>query len=41
MVFECQPIDTGRAKVVVEYDDQVSENWDKTGVVKYVEPKDE
>jgi uncharacterized lipoprotein YehR (DUF1307 family) len=40
VVFECQPIDTGRSKVEVEYDDQVSENWDKTGVVKYVEAED-
>jgi len=41
VVFECLPIDTGRAKVEIEYDDQVSENWDKTGVVKYVEADDE
>ena len=41
VVFECQPIDTGRSRVEVEYDDQVSENWDATGVIRYVKPKDE
>lgn len=37
VVFECQPIDTGRARVEVVYDDNVSENWDATGTIRYVE----
>lgn len=37
VVFECIPMETGRAKVEVVYDDKVSENWDKTGTIKYVE----
>lgn len=37
VVFECQPIDTGRSRVEVIYDDNVSENWDATGTIRYVE----
>lgn len=40
VVFECQPIDTGRARVEVVYDDNVSENWDATGTIRYVEAED-
>ena len=36
VVFECIPMEEGRAKVEVVYDDKVSENWDKTGTIKYV-----
>ena len=36
VVFECQPIDEGRARVEVVYDDNVSENWDSTGTIRYV-----
>lgn len=41
VVFECQPIDTGRARVEVVYDDNVSENWDATGTIRYVEIDDD
>lgn len=37
VVFECIPMEKGRAQVEVVYDDKVSENWDKTGTIKYVE----
>ncbi len=37
VVFECIPLETGRAQVQVVYDDLVSENWDKTGTIRYVE----
>ena len=30
-------MEKGRAQVEVVYDDKVSENWDKTGTIKYVE----
>ncbi len=39
VVFECIPMEKGRAQVEVVYDDKVSENWDKTGTIKYVETK--
>ncbi len=35
-VFECKPIEEGRATVSVVYDDNVSENWDASGTIKYV-----
>lgn len=36
VVFECMPLETGRATFQVEYDDKVSDNWDATGTIKYV-----
>ena len=36
VVFECMPLSEGRVNVEVVYDDNVSESWDATGVVKYV-----
>lgn len=39
VVFECVPMEKGRAQVEVVYDDKVSESWDKTGTIKYVEAK--
>ena len=40
VVFECSPLEEGRAKVEVVYDDSVSENWDASGTIKYVKPKE-
>lgn len=39
VVFECIPLGEGRSKVEVVYDDNVSDSWDTTGTIKYVEPK--
>lgn len=36
VVFECKPLDEGRAKVEVVYDDKVDPSWDSTGTIKYV-----
>lgn len=36
VVFECKPISEGKASILVEYDDLVSEYWDATGTIKYV-----
>lgn len=36
VVFECKPINVGRTKVEVVYDDNVSSNWDATGTIKYI-----
>lgn len=36
VVFECKPLDEGRAQFQVVFDDNVSENWDATGTIKYV-----
>ena len=36
VVFECQPIDAGRTRVEVVYDDNVSDSWDRTGTIKYI-----
>lgn len=36
VVFECTPLAAGRANVLVVYDDHVSESWDVTGTIKYV-----
>ena len=36
VVFECKPLEEGRAKVEVVYDEKVSESWDTTGTIKYV-----
>ena len=41
VVFECKPLSEGRAKVEVVYDDNVSDSWDATGTIKYVEAKEE
>ena len=41
VVFECEPLSEGRAKVEVVYDDNVSSNWDSTGTIKYVAAKTE
>ena len=38
VVFECKPLAEGRTKVEVVYDDNVSENWDASGTIKYVAP---
>jgi hypothetical protein len=35
-VFECKPVEEGRATVTVVYDDNVSESWDASGTIKYV-----
>ncbi len=40
VVFECKPIDVGRAEVQVVYDDNVSDSWDVSGTIKYVEASD-
>ena len=37
VVFECKPINAGRTEVQVVYDDNVSESWDASGTIKYVE----
>lgn len=39
-MFECKPIDVGRAEVQVVYDDNVSDSWDVSGTIKYVEASD-
>lgn len=36
VIFECVPIVEGKSSVYVTYDDQLSPNWDATGVIKYV-----
>lgn len=36
VVFECKPLEEGRATVEVVYDDNVSESWDSSGTIKYV-----
>lgn len=36
-VFECKPLSEGRATVNVVYDDKVSESWDASGTIKYVD----
>ena len=41
VVFECEPLSEGRAKIEVVYDDNVSESWDATGTIKYVAAKTE
>lgn len=35
-VFECKPLQEGRAQVEVDYDDNVKPEWDQTAVIKYV-----
>ena len=40
VVFECKPLSEGRAEVQVVYDDNVSESWDASGTIKYVEAQD-
>ena len=37
-VFDCVPLSVGKARIFVEYDKNVSPNWDYTGTIKYVEP---
>lgn len=41
VVFECEPLSEGRAKVEVVYDDNVSPDWDATGTIKYVAAQNE
>lgn len=41
VVFECEPLEEGRTKVEVVYDDLVSPTWDATGTIKYVSAKNE
>ena len=41
VVFECKPLNEGRTKVEVVYDDNVSPNWDATGTIKYVAAPEE
>lgn len=41
VVFECKPLEEGRAKIEVVYDDLVSPDWDATGTIKYVPVKNE
>lgn len=36
VIFECKPLETGKAEVQVVYDDKVDSAWDKTGKIKYV-----
>lgn len=36
VVFECKPLAEGKASILVQYDDLVSESWDATGTIKYV-----
>lgn len=36
VVFECKPLEEGRTKVEVVYDDTVGAQWDATGTIKYV-----
>ena len=40
-VFDCVPLSAGKATIYVEYDENVSSNWDYTGSIKYVEPLNE
>ncbi len=37
VVFECVPISKGKASVTVTYDDLLSDAWDMTGTIKYVD----
>ena len=37
VIFECLPTKTGKASVTVTYDDQLSDAWDSTGTVNYIE----
>lgn len=41
VVFECKPLEEGRASVSVVYDDSVKDSWDASGTIKYVEKKEE
>jgi hypothetical protein len=41
VVFECMPLQEGRTRVEVVYDDQVNPSWDATGTIKYVPAKPE
>lgn len=41
VVFECKPLEEGRASVSVVYDDSVSASWDASGTIKYVEKNEE
>lgn len=41
VVFECKPISEGRTEVQVVYDDNVSDSWDASGTIKYVEATDD
>ena len=41
VVFECKPLEEGRASVSVVYDDSVSASWDASGTIKYVEKKED
>ena len=41
VVFECKPLEEGRASVSVVYDDSVSASWDESGTIKYVEKKED
>ena len=36
VIFECKPLEEGKAEVQVVYDDKVDSAWDKTGKIKYV-----
>lgn len=36
VVFECMSLSEGRATVEVVYDDNISPNWDASGIIKYV-----
>ncbi len=36
VIFECKPLEEGRAEVQVVYDEMVDPAWDKTGKIKYV-----
>ena len=40
VVFECKPLEEGRTKVEVVYDDTVGSQWDSTGTIKYVSTED-
>jgi len=40
VVFECKPLEEGRAAVNVVYDDSVSTSWDASGTIKYVEKEE-
>lgn len=41
VIFECMPLNEGRATVEVVYDDNVSPNWDASGTMKYVAAESE
>ena len=41
VVFECKPLAEGKASILVQYDDLVSESWDATGTIKYVTVENE